>query len=290
MASFKEMKKNRMANLESLSKQVEKLAEKPSYEDERIWKLERDKTGNGYAVIRFLPAPLNEDVPWVRIWTHGFKGPGGWYIENSLTTPHGAPGEVATSKDDPVSKANTALWNSGIDSDKNIARERRRKLNYYSNIYVVEDAANPQNEGKVFLFRYGKKIFEKITGVMNPEFKDEPPLNPFDLWEGANFKIKMRQVDGFPNYDKSEFTESCPLAGDEKKLEDVWKQQYSLNEIIEEKNFKNYAELEARFNTVIANEGKDFSGTIEESTDDSVTTSEKTDDTLDYFKKLAEQD
>jgi len=289
MASFKEMKKNRMANLESLSKQVEKLAEKPSYEDERIWKLERDKTGNGYAVIRFLPAKEGEDVPWQRIWTHGFKGPGGWYIENSLTT---------LGKDDPVSKANTALWNSGIDSDKNIARERRRKLNYYSNIYVVEDAANPQNEGKVFLFRYGKKIFEKITGVMNHEFKDETPLNPFDLWEGANFKIKMRQLDGFPNYDKSEFTESCPLAGDEKKLEEIWKQQYSLNEIVEEKNFKNYAELEARFNTVIARSDQyknadgtgEFVGTIEESTDDAVATGEKTDDTLDYFKKLAEQD
>ena len=281
MASFKEMKKNRMANLESLSKQVEKLAEKPSYEDERIWKLERDKTGNGYAVIRFLPAKEGEDVPWQRIWTHGFKGPGGWYIENSLTT---------LGKDDPVSKANTALWNSGIDSDKNIARERRRKLNYYSNIYIVEDAANPENVGKVFLFRYGKKIFEKITGVMNPEFADETPLNPFDLWEGANFKIKMRQVDGFPNYDKSEFTDKCPLAGDEKKLEEVWKQQYSLNEIVEEKNFKNYAELEARFNTVIAYEGKEFADTIEESTDDAVATGEKTDDTLDYFKKLAEQD
>ena len=289
MASFKEMKKNRMANLESLSKQVEKLAEKPSYEDERIWKLERDKTGNGYAVIRFLPAAKDEDVPWVRIWTHGFKGPGGWYIENSLTT---------LGKDDPVSKANTALWNSGIDSDKNIARERRRKLNYYSNIYIVEDAANPQNEGKVMLFRYGKKIFEKITGVMNPEFADETPLNPFDLWEGANFKIKMRQVDGFPNYDKSEFTDSCPLAGDEKKLEEVWKQQYSLNEIVEEKNFKNYAELEARFNTVIARSDQyknadgtgEFVGTIEESTDDPVASGEKTDDTLDYFKKLAEQE
>ena len=281
MASFKEMKKNRMANLESLSKQVEKLAEKPSYEDERIWKLERDKTGNGYAVIRFLPAPENEDVPWVRVWTHGFKGPGGWYIENSLTT---------LGKDDPVSKANTALWNSGIDSDKNIARDRRRKLNYYSNIYVVEDSLNSENEGKVFLFRYGKKIFEKITGVMNPEFQDETPINPFDLWEGANFKIKMRQVDGFPNYDKSEFTDICPLAEDEKKLEEVWKSQYSLSEIVDEKNFKSYAELESRFNTVIAHEGNDFVGTIEESTDDPVATGEKADETLDYFKKLAEQE
>ena len=281
MASFKEMKKNRMANLESLSKQVEKLAEKPSYEDERIWKLEQDKTGNGYAVIRFLPAPENEDVPWVRVWTHGFKGPGGWYIENSLTS---------LGKDDPVSKANTALWNSGIDSDKNIARDRRRKLNYYSNIYVVEDSLNSENEGKVFLFRYGKKIFEKITGVMNPEFQDETPINPFDLWEGANFKIKMRQVDGFPNYDKSEFTDICPLAEDEKKLEEVWKSQYSLSEIVDEKNFKSYAELESRFNTVIAHEGNDFVGTIEESTEDPVATGEKADETLDYFKKLAEQE
>ena len=286
MASFKEMKKNRMANLESLSKQVEKLAEKPSYEDERIWKLERDKTGNGYAVIRFLPAAKDEDVPWVRIWTHGFKGPGGWYIENSLTT---------LGKDDPVSKANTALWNSGIDSDKNIARERRRKLNYYSNIYIVEDSMNPENEGKVFLFRYGKKIFEKITGVMNPEFQDETPLNPFDFWEGANFKLKMRQVDGFPNYDKSEFTDKCPLDGDEKKMETIWSQQHSLTEIIEEKNFKNYAELEARFNTVIARVDNgdgtsEFVGNIEESTGDPVASGEKTDDTLDYFKKLAEQE
>jgi hypothetical protein len=285
MASFKEMKKNRMANLESLSKQVEKLAEKPSYEDERIWKLERDKTGNGYAIIRFLPAAVNEDVPWVRIWTHGFKGPGGWYIENSLTT---------IGKDDPVSKANTALWNSGVDSDKNIARERRRKLNYYSNIYIVEDSLNPQNEGKVFLFRYGKKIFEKSTGVMNPEFADETPLNPFDFWEGANFKMKMRQVEGFPNYDKSEFTDVVPLSEDEKKMEDIWSQQYSLNEIIEEKNFKNYAELEARFNTVIAHKGDEFVGNIEESTDSGLTEpavlAEKTDDTLDYFKKLAEQE
>ena len=285
MASFKDMKKNRMANLESLSKQVEKLAEKPSYEDERIWKLERDKSGNGYAVIRFLPASDGEDVPWVRIWTHGFKGPGGWYIENSLTT---------LGKDDPVSKANTALWNSGIDSDKNIARERRRKLNYYSNIYIVEDSMNPDNVGKVFLFRYGKKIFEKITGVMNPEFADETPLNPFDLWEGSNFKMKMRQVDGFPNYDKSEFTDKCPLVDDENKLEEIWKQQYSLTEVTEEKNFKNYAELEARFNTVIAHKGDEFVGNIEESSDIGLTEpavlAEKTDDTLDYFKKLAEQE
>ena len=279
MVSFKDLKKNRSKNMESLSKQVEKLAEKPSYVDERIWKLERDKSGNGYAVIRFLPAPPNEDVPWVRMWTHGFKGPGGWYIENSLTT---------LSKEDPVSKANTALWNSGIESDKNIARDRKRKLNYYSNILVLEDSANAENEGKVFLFRYGKKIFEKITSVMNPEFKDETPLNPFDFWEGANFKIKMRQVDGFANYDKSEFASVTPLCdGKDADLEEVWKQQYSLQELVDPESFKSYQELEARFNTVVGG-GSEF-GTIEESnTEETVTTS--SDNSLDYFKKLADSE
>ncbi len=280
MASFKDMKKNRMANLQDLSTKVEKLAEKKSYEDDRIWKLERDKSGNGYAVIRFLPAAVNEDVPWVRIWTHGFKGPGGWYIENSLTT---------LGKDDPVSKANTALWNSGIESDKNIARDRKRKLSYYSNILVLEDSANAENEGKVMLFRYGKKIFEKITSVMNPEFKDETPLNPFDFWEGANFKIKIRQVDGYANYDKSEFASPSKLMdGDDSKCEEIWNQQYSLQELVSPDKFKSYQELEARFNTVIAYQGDEFAETIEESSKEEVV-EKSSDDSLEYFKKLAEQ-
>ncbi len=292
MSSFKDLKANRMNNLQSLTKQVEKLSEKPSYEDERIWKCERDKTGNGYAVIRFLPAPTGEDVPWVRLWTHGFKGPGGWYIENSLTTPRSG---YPNGSDDPVSKSNTILWNSGIESDKNIARERKRKLSYYSNILVLEDSANAENEGKVFLFRYGKKIFEKIESVMNPEFKDEEPMNPFDFWSGANFKLKIRQVDGFANYDKSEFASPSPLYdGDDAKLENVWKQQHSLQGVLASENFKSYQELEARFNTVIARDtGGDFVETIEESTSDpiaSVDAAESTsEDTLEYFKKLAEQ-
>ena len=284
MTSFKDLKKNRMSNLESLSKQVEKLAEKPSYGDDRIWKCERDKSGNGYAVIRFLPATADEDTPWVQLWSHGFKGPGGWYIENSLTT---------LGKDDPVSKANTALWNSGIDSDKDLARARKRKLSYYSNILVLEDSANKENEGKVFLYRYGKKIFEKITGVMNPEFKDETPLNPFDFWEGADFKIKIRQVDGYVNYDKSEFANPSKLHdGDDDKCEKVWKEQYPLLELVSADNFKPYQELEARFNTVIAHIHDDFVGTIEESTGDpvaSVDAPETDSDNLEYFKKLAEQ-
>ena len=291
MSSFKDLKNNRMNNLQSLTKQVEKLAEKPSYEDERIWKCERDKTGNGYAVVRFLPAPTNEDVPWVRLWSHGFKGPGGWYIENSLTTPRS---DAPSGTDDPVSKANTTLWNSGIESDKNIARDRKRKLSYYSNILILEDSTNAQNEGKVFLFRYGKKIFEKIESVMNPEFKDEEPMNPFDFWSGANFKLKIRQVEGYANYDKSEFASPSPLFdGDDAKCEDVWKQQHSLQGILAPENFKSYQELEARFNTVTASgTGSDYNETIEESSADPVANdaAESTsEDTLEYFKKLAEQ-
>ena len=238
------------------------------------------------------PPELSKRTPWVRMWTHGFKGPGGWYIENSLTTPR--PGHPSGSED-PVSKANTALWNSGIESDKNIARDRKRKLSYYSNILVLEDSANAENEGKVFLFRYGKKIFEKIESVMNPEFKDEEPMNPFDFWSGANFKLKIRQVEGYANYDKSEFASPVPLYdGDDKKLEDVWKQQHSLQGILASENFKSFQELEARFNTVVAHAGSDsdFIETIEEQKDEpvAVDAGEKTsEDTLDYFRKLAEQ-
>ena len=277
MSSFKDLKKKRISTLEFLSKQVEKLAEKPSYVDDRIWKCERDKSGNGYSVIRFLPACQDEDVPWVQMWSHGFKGPGGWYIENSLTT---------LGKDDPVSKANTALWNSGIESDKNIARDRKRKLSYYSNILVLEDSANAENEGKVFLFRYGKKIFEKISSVLNPEFKDETPLNPFDFSEGANFKIKIRQVDGYANYDKSEFASQSKL-GDDAKCETIWKQQYLLQDLVNEDKFKSYQELEARFNTVIGS-NSEFEESIDNEEEEAVQPG-ATSETMEYFKKLAEQ-
>ena len=289
MSSFKDLKQNRMDNLKNLTKQVEKLAEKPSYEDDRIWKPEKDNTGNGYAIIRFLPAPTGEDVPWVRLWTHGFKGPGGWYIENSLTTPRS---DAPSGSKDPVSVANTALWNSGVESDKSIARERKRKLSYYSNILVIEDSMNAENEGKVFLFRYGKKIFEKIESKMNPEFKDETPINPFDFWSGADFKLKIRKVEGYANYDKSEFAESKPLFdGDDAKLEETWKTQHSLQGILAPENFKSYQELESRFNTVVAHDvGSEFTGTIEESTGDPIASTDAPEDsTLDYFKKLAEQ-
>ena len=219
--------------------------EKKSYVDERIWKPTMDKSGNGYAVIRFLPAPGGEDLPWVKLWNHAFQGPTGqWYIENSLTT---------MSKNDPVSEYNSKLWNSGIETDKEIARKQKRKLQYYSNIYVVSDSANKQNEGKVFLYRYGKKIFDKVMEAMQPAFEDETPVNPFDFWEGANFKLKLRKVDGYWNYDKSEFdAPSALLNGDDGDLEKIYGQQYSLAEFTAPSNFKSYDELKTRLDMVLS--------------------------------------
>ena len=221
-----------------------KSQEKKSYVDERLWKPELDKTGNGYAVIRFLPAVNGEDMPWAKLWNHAFQGPTGqWYIENSLTT---------ISQKDPVSEMNTAYWNSGLESDKEIARRQKRKLQYYSNIYVVSDSKHPEKEGKVFLFRYGKKIFDKIMEAMQPAFDDEEPINPFDFWKGANFKLKIRKVDGYWNYDKSEFENPSALFDEDELIEEVWKKQYALAEFTAPTNFKSYNELKTRLNTVLA--------------------------------------
>ena len=218
--------------------------EKKSYVDERLWKPELDKTGNGYAVIRFLPAVDGEDMPWTKIWNHAFQGPTGqWYIENSLTT---------IGQKDPVSEMNTSYWNSGLESDKEIARRQKRKLQYYSNIYVMNDSKHPENEGKVFLFRYGKKIFDKIMEAMQPAFDDEVAVNPFDFWEGANFKLKIRKVDGYWNYDKSEFESSSALFDKDDLIEEVWKKQYSLKEFNAPTNFKSYDELKTRLSLVLA--------------------------------------
>jgi hypothetical protein len=215
--------------------------------DDRFWKPEVDKAGNGYAVVRFLPAPNGEDIPWVRVFDHGFQGIGGWYIENSLTT---------VGKKDPVSEYNSMLWNSGIEANKEQARKQKRRLKYIANIYVVSDPANPQNEGKVFLYQFGKKIFDKINDVMNPQFEDETPVNPFDFWEGANFKLKIRNVEGYRNYDKSEF-ESPSTLGDfeDDELEAIWKQEQSLAEFIAPENFKSYEELQAKLNKVLGLDG-----------------------------------
>jgi hypothetical protein len=243
--SFASLKKQSGSVFEKLTKEVEKISnpESSGGADERLWKPEMDKSGNGYAVIRFLPAPEGEDIPWAKVWSHAFQGPGGWYIENSLTT---------LNKKDPVGEMNRQLWNSGSDADKEIARKQKRKLSYYANIYVVEDPAHPENEGKVFLYKFGKKIFDKIMAAMQPEFKDETPINPFDFWQGADFKVKIRKVDGYWNYDKSEFSRPGTLGNlDDDQLEAIWKREYSLTEFTNENNFKTFEELEARLNAVL---------------------------------------
>ena len=268
--------------------------EKKSYVDERLWKPELDKSGNGYAVIRFLPAVKGEDLPWAKVWNHAFQGTTGqWYIENSLTT---------LSQKDPVSEHNTALWNTGLESDKEIARKQKRKLQYFSNIYVVSDAKHPENEGKVFLFRYGKKIFDKITAAMSPEFEDEKAINPFDFWEGANFKLKIRKVDGYWNYDKSEFEDTSKLFEDDSEADNVWKAQHSLAEFTAATNFKSYDELKTRLDAVLSGTVK--VGNVADTIDDAPVAKPKVDtkpqatkvetpvveedDTLAYFEKLAE--
>ncbi len=246
--SFANLKRNR-ADIASLTKAAEAVGggQKVSYVDERFWKPTVDKAGNGYAVIRFLPASEGEELPWVRYWDHGFKGPTGqWYIENSLTT---------IGKDDPVSEMNSVLWNSGRDEDKDIARNRKRRLHYVSNILVVSDPSNPSNDGKTFLYTFGKKIFDKVMDVMQPAFADETPVNPYDFWEGADFKLKIQQVAGYRNYDKSEFSAAKALSDDEAKLETIYNTLYSLSEIVDPKNFKTYEELKAKLNRVLGEEG-----------------------------------
>lgn len=264
MVDFATLKKNRSKSLDKLNSQLSQIAQK-SYSDPnegKFWKPSRDKAGNGFAIIRFLPAPAGEDMPFVRLWDHGFQGPTGlWYIENSLTT---------LGKDDPVSELNSKLWNTGVEADKEQARKQKRRLHYITNIYVIKDTANPDNDGKVFLFKLGKKIFDKLNDLMNPQFEDEKPVNPFDLWEGANFRLKIRQFEGYANYDKSEFDTPGPLFEDDEKLERVWKEEHSLQEIIHEKHFKSYAELKAKLHRVLnlTGESDDVSRSAENDVDE----------------------
>jgi len=300
--SFNDMK-NRSGNTDFLKNKLEEMNDtKKSYKDDRIWKPELDKSSNGFAIIRFLPACEGEDLPWTRVWNHGFQGPGGWYIENSLTT---------LNQKDPVSELNSKLWNSGTEKGKDIARKQKRRLSYYANIMVISDSKNPQNEGKVFLYKFGKKIFDKIMEAMNPEFEDETPVNPFDFWKGANFRLKVRKVAGFINYDKSEFDSVSPLMdGDDDKLETVWKSQYNLAEFTNKDNFKTYDELKNRLETVLdsdvnpaiaktaetLDEGvaaaeKAFGdSSSEENTETTDGTSEDSNDALSYFERLATED
>jgi len=299
---FAALKKSRSNSLSKLVSETTKIntPSEGSSADDRFWQPTVDKAGNGYAVIRFLPEPKGEDLPWVRLFNHGFQGPGGWYIENSLTT---------FNEKDPVSEYNSMLWNNGTDAGKDQARKQKRRLSYTANIYVVKDPANPSNEGKVFLFKFGKKIFDKLNESMNPEFEDETPINPFDFWEGADFKLKIRQVEGYRNYDKSEFdTPSALLDGDDDKLEKVYESLYSLQDFLDRKNFKTYAELQARLNRVLGLDGSSPKPTTTAEDNDnvapapvvaksapapkqeSVSVGDDDDDTLSFFEKLAEED
>ena len=296
--SIAALKRSR-SNLEALTKELSGVVSnqsKVSYVDDRFWKPELDKTGNGYAVLRFLPAVKDEDLPWVKMWSHAFQGPGGWYIENSLTTMN---------QKDPVSEENSRLWISGIEADKEIARKRKRKLSYYANVLIVSDPKHPENEGQVKLFKFGKKIFDKITDKMQPQFEDEKPINPFDFWEGADFKLKIRKVDGFWNYDKSEFDSPKPIADNDESIEGIWTKQYPLKPFLEASNFKSYDELKSKLDKVLT--GSRSTGTVEDmvnppsisetpdvspeavagsSSNDSV----DDDETLSYFSKLAEEE
>jgi hypothetical protein len=306
---FSDLKKKSKTMTEQLSKEMEKLNSKGSYEkDERFWSLERDKAGNGYAVIRFLPAIEGEEIPWVRLFSHGFKGKGGWMIENCPTT---------IGKKCPICEGNNELWNSGIESDKAIARDRKRKLSYISNILVVKDPAHPENEGKVFLFKYGAKIFEKINDKMNPKFDDEKPINPFDFWQGCNFKLKATVGDGgYVNYEKSSFENPSALHdGEDSELEALWKKEHSLQSFVAHDQFKSYDELKDRLHTVLfteAPEKKADEEPVRESLSQKFAKSNKAteeaikpvakkpatakvdddgeEDALAYFRKLAEED
>ena len=303
--SFAALKKqSRSGSLtERLMKKVEKLNEKGNNTDERLWKPAVDKAGNGYAVIRFLPAHANCELPWTQVWSHAFQGTGGWYIENSLTT---------IGKDDPVGELNRSLWNSGRESDKDIARKQKRKLSYYANVYVVKDSINPENEGEVKLYKFGKKIYDKITAAMQPEFDDEEAINPFDFWQGANFKLKIKQVAGFWNYDSSEFGKVEALLDDDAELEKIYDKIYDLSEFTAPDQFKTYEQLKSRLDTVLGtkqvvtptrriadedledlSEGK--GATVDEELANlsaaatASATDEEEDDALSYFQKLAEE-
>jgi len=287
-------------------KEVEKISNpKSNYKqgDDREWKPTVDKAGNGYAVIRFLPlsqGATDTGVPWVRIFNHGFQGPGGkWYIENSLTT---------LNKPDPVSELNTELWNSGVEANKEIARKQKRRLNYWANIMVVEDPSNPDNEGKVFIYKFGKKIFDKIQDVLKPEFQDEKPVNPFDFWEGANFKLKIRQVEGYRNYDKSEFDTPSAIKEDDAQIEAIWNKQYDLGTLVAPDQFKSYEELKSKLDMVLGTKTVATAETISAQTNDAEddnfveaaqaqpvvsepapAVADDEDDTLSYFKQLADE-
>ena len=292
--SFADLKRKSQSNFEFLQKELEKSSTSNGADD-RLWKPELDASGNGYAVIRFLPAPDGETVPWAKLYTHAFKGPGGWLIDNCPTTLNDKC---------PVCAENSKLWASGHESDKTTARDRKRKLSYYSNIYVVTDPKNPSNEGKAFLFKYGKKIHDKILAAMQPEFQDETPVNIFDFWEGANFKIKIKTIGGYWNYDASEFVAPAALSSDDDKMETLWKNSYSLEAFTSPEMFKSYNDLQTRMDSVLSSSPATRQTQYEEDespaevtvstrkyeSTSSSSVSDDNDDALSYFAALANDD
>lgn len=288
--SFEALKQKAMSmdSLASKAEQASGTKSNKSFDDERKWKPSVDKAGNGYAVIRFLPQVEGDDLPWAQYWDHFFQGPTGqWYVEKSLTT---------IGKDDPVSELNSQLWATGSKENQDIVRKRKRRLHYVSNIYVVSDPSNPENEGKVFLYEYGKKIFDKIMDSIQPQYADETPVNPFDLWKGADFKIKIAQVNGYRNYDRSEFASSTALSDDDTKLEAIYNKEYSLKEFTDPSSFKSYDELKVRLTRVLGEGGHVTSSAEEIDLDEAIENDPvptptpspaKEDDTMSYFAKLA---
>lgn len=251
MSNFSQLKQTSQDSLRKLTEQMNKMNPESESKkgDENFWKPTVDKAGNGSAIIRFLPAPEGEDVPFVRYWDHGFQGPGGkWYIEKSLTS---------IGEKDPVAEYNSKLWKESDNDDspqRKQARKQKRRLHYVANIYVVKDPGNPENNGKVFLYDFGKKIFEKLNAVMHPVddgIEEKKPINPFCLWTGANFYLRMRQVDGYRSYETSSFGESKSLLDDDKALETVWKQEHSLKGFLDHSKYKTFAELDRRLKEVL---------------------------------------
>jgi len=298
MRSFANLKRQ-SGNLDKLSKAIEALSqpsEGGSEKSDNFWRPEVDKSGNGMATIRFLPASAadgDDALPWVKVFSHGFQGAGGWLIDNCLTTKN---------QQCPVCEHNSTLWNSGIEANKDVVRKQKRKLNYIANVYIVSDPKHPENEGQVKLFKFGKKIFDKISEAMNPQFADEESINPFDMWKGANFKLKIRKVEGYQNYDKSEFDSSAPLLNDDDELEKIWKSEFSLQELIGDKEFKTYDALKQRLDKVLGLNGEAPKTTVEQikaktfdapkpKAEDSPFKDDTSDeDDMAYFAKLAEED
>lgn len=270
MVDFKSLKNSKSSSLEKLTKALEEQNKSGTYQqDDRYWKPVLDKAGNGQALIRFLPAAAidGEDyLPWVKLWTHGFKVGSQWYIENSLTTLGLA---------DPVSEFNSELWESGVKANQElVSKERKRKLSYISNIYVIDDPKNPENNGKVFLFRYGSKIFDKINSSMVPEFEGDPQVNPFDMWQGANFKLRIRREAGYPNYDLSVFAGPSALNDDDDVIESIWNSLHSLKAVIDPKEFKSYGALKARLERVLGGGTGNVARTVEDASSESSGTGE----------------